>query len=167
MKRRQLLAAGVVLPWTQAARAQQGQEPVHKAIDWPVLQLLDGTTLSPSSWQGQAAIVVFWATYCPFCKRHNAHIDKLVQAVRGQPLRVLGVALDSDAEAVRRYMASNRYQFPVTVDGDALRRRFTSRRIIPMTCLLDQQGRLVQAIPGEMTEDDVLGLPRTVLRPNT
>lgn len=167
MKRRQLLTAGVVLPWTQAARAQQGQEPVHKAIDWPVLQLLDGTTLSPSSWQGQAAIVVFWATYCPFCKRHNAHIDKLVQAVRGQPLRVLGVALDSDAEAVRRYMASNRYQFQVTVDGDALRRRFTSRRIIPMTCLIDQQGRLVQVIPGEMTEVDVLGLPRTLLRPNT
>jgi thiol-disulfide isomerase/thioredoxin len=168
MKRRQLLAAGLVLPCTHAAaqaRQGQGQAQDQQAIDWPALQLLDGTTLSPSSWQGQAAIVVFWATYCPFCKRHNAHINKLQQAVRGQPLRILGVALDSDAEAVRRYMASHGYQFPVTVDGEALRRRLTSRRIIPMTCLIDRQGRLVQAIPGEMTEDDVLGLPRSLLRP--
>lgn len=162
MNRRQLLAAAAALPWSHAAQAQQGHGPT--AIDWPAVQLLDGTTLSPSSWQGQPAVVVFWATYCPFCLRHNAHIDKLHQALRGQPMRVLGVALDSDTEAVRRYMAIHRYQFPVALDDGDLRRRLTSRRIIPMTCLIDRQARLLQAIPGEMTEDDVLGLPRTLLR---
>jgi hypothetical protein len=36
-----------------------------------------------------------------------------------------------------------------------------------MTCLLDRQGRLLQAIPGEMAEDDVLGLPRMLQRPTS
>lgn len=165
MKRRLLLAAGVAVPWTHAARAQEGQGP--SVIEWPAIQLLDGTTLSPSSWQEQAAVIVFWATYCPYCKRHNAHVDKLQRAVRGQPLRVLGVALDTDAEAVRRYMSINRYQFPVALDGGSLRRRLTSRRVIPMTCLVDRQGRMLQAIPGEMSEEDVLGLARALQRPTT
>jgi hypothetical protein len=75
-----------------------------------------------------------------------------------QSLRVLGVALDTDEAAVRRYMASNDFSFPVALDGGVLRKRFTQRRVIPMTCLLDAQGRLVQAIPGEMAQDDVMEL---------
>lgn len=133
-------------------------------IEWPEIQLLDRGTLSPGSWRGQAAVVVFWATYCPFCKRHNAHVDKLYRASQGQPLRVLGVALDGDAGSVRRYMAINHYEFPVALDGGDLRRRLTTRRVIPMTCAIDRQGRLLQAIPGEMFEDDVLRLARTLQR---
>jgi hypothetical protein len=80
-------------------------------------------------------------------------------------LRVLGVAIDADADLVRRTVAGNGYQFPVTLDGGLLRQRFTARRVIPMTCVLDRQGRLLQAIPGEMAEDDVLGLARVLQRP--
>jgi hypothetical protein len=74
------------------------------------------------------------------------------------------VALDTDADAVRRYMAGNGFGFPVALDGGGLRQRLTSRRVIPMTCVLDGQGRLLQAIPGEMAEDDVLGLARVLRR---
>lgn len=162
MKRRHLLLAGAAAPATRMARAQAAETlPV---ITWPEIHLLDGSTLSPASWQGQAAVIVFWATYCPYCQRHNAHINRLHRATQGQALRVLGVALERDADAVRRYMVGNGYQFPVMLDDGSLRRQFTARRVIPMTCVLDRQGRLLQAIPGEMAEDDVLGLARVLQR---
>lgn len=167
MKRRTLLTAGAAAPWASSVHAQDATGDARPVVAWPEIQLLDGATLSPASWHGQAAVVVFWATYCPFCKRHNAHVDKLYRASRGQPLRVLGVALDSDADAVRHYMAANRYGFPVALDGGDLRRRLTLRRVIPMTCVIDRQGRLLQAIPGEMFEDDVLGLARMLQRQPT
>jgi thiol-disulfide isomerase/thioredoxin len=163
VKRRQLLLAGAGAPVARLAGAQATE--AAPVIHWPVIQLLDGSTLSPASWQGQAAVRVFWATFCPYCKRHNAHIDKLHRGLQGQALRVLGVALDGNADAVRRYLTGNGYQFPVTLDDGALRNRFTARRVIPMTCLLDRQGRLLQAIPGEMAEDDVLGLARALQGP--
>lgn len=78
---------------------------------------------------------------------------------------MLGVALDTDEGAVRRSMAINGYSFPVALDGGVLRQRLTPRRVIPMTCVLDRLGRVVQAIPGEMAEDDVLGLARRSQRP--
>ncbi len=129
-------------------------------IAWPPIVLLDGGTLAPDSWRGQAAVVVFWETTCPFCKRHNAHLDKLFRATRGQRLRILSVALDTDEQLVRRYMQTNGYVFPVAMDGGQLRQRLTSRRVIPMTCVLDRQGALVQALAGEMFEEDLMDFAR-------
>ena len=157
MKRRDFALAACSAAASRFAWAQPA------AIQWPAVQLLDGRTLAPYSWRGQAAVVVFWETYCPYCKRHNAHIDKLYRNLlnqQTQSMRVLGVALDADEAAVRRYVAANQFSFPVTLDGGVLRQRFTQRRVIPMTCLLDAQGRLMQAIAGEMAEDDVMELAR-------
>ena len=157
LPRRQLLLAGGAMLWPPQAPAQA------MAVDWPAIALLDGSSLSPQSWQGQPAVVVFWATWCAFCKRHNVHVDALHRASRGQ-LRVLGIALDRDAGAVRQTMARNGWSFPVALDDGSLRARLTPRRMIPMTCLIDRQGRLLQAIPGEMAADDVLGLARQLQR---
>lgn len=167
MKRRTLMAAAAAASWGCASHtAHAGYAPGEPppAIEWPEIRLLDGGVLSPDSWHLQPSVVVFWATYCPFCQRHNAHVDRLHRESRGQPLRVLGVALDGDAASVRHYMARHHYTFPVALDGGDLRHRLTTRRVMPMTCLIDQQGRLLQAIPGEMSEADVLGLAQTLQR---
>lgn len=155
MKRRPFLLAGLA-----AATGCPGSTAATgvAAVDWPPIRLLDGSMLAPASWQSRPAVLVFWATYCAYCLRHNAHVDRLHRATRGRDLRVLGVALDSDVAGVRRYMAMHGYGFPVTLDDGSLRRRFTARRVIPMTCVIDASGRLSQAIPGEMQADDVLSL---------
>ena len=55
-----------------------------------------------------------------------------------------------------RYMQTNDYSFPVALDTVGLQARLSSRKSIPLTCVINAQGRLVQSIPGEMSEEDVL-----------
>jgi len=129
-------------------------------VAWPALTLLDGSSVSPGSLRDTALVLVFFETTCPYCRRHNAHVDKLVRATRGQPLRVIGVAGDGQAERVRDHVRQQGYGFGVTLDDGALRALFTPRRVIPLTCVLDRAGLLRELIPGEMTESDVLGLAR-------
>lgn len=138
--------------------------PRPEPLAWPALTLLDGTLLRAADWRDTGAIVVFWATYCGFCRRHNVHLDRLHRSLRGQPVRVLGVALDTDAALVRRYLRQHGFDFPVTLDAARLRPLLTPRRIIPNTCVVDRSGRLVRCIPGEMAEDDVLELGGVALR---
>lgn len=162
MKRRTCLiaaaSAAVVLPaWAEPA-------PAGSVIEWPRLRLLDGGVIEPSSWREQPALVVLWATFCPFCKRHNAHLDKLFAQTRAQDLRILGVALDSDERLVRQYMANNGYRFPVAMDAGQVRSKLTSRRVIPMTFAIDRQSRLVQTMPGEMFEQDLVELANDLLK---
>ncbi|MEO7242806.1 MAG: TlpA disulfide reductase family protein [Variovorax sp.] len=165
MNRRDCMALGLGVAAFSGEGAAQTQPELPKVIDWPTLTTLEGKTIEPAQWQGQFSVLVFWATWCPFCKRHNAHLDKLYRETQGKPLRVLGVAVDGDEPLVHRYMQSNGYAFPVAIDTVGLRSRLTSRKSIPMTCIIDPRGRLTQAISGEMFEEDVLGFAKLATRP--
>lgn len=159
MKRRTWLAqalASLALPLVgavQAAPTQRGQ-----AVAWPEVALLDGGHFGAQQAAGQAVVVVFWSTTCAFCRRHNQHVEKLHRAAAGQALRVLGVARERDAAHVRRFAQQQGYSFPITLDHAPLAAQLDSRNIIPLTTTVNRQGLLHEVIPGEMFEDDVLGL---------
>jgi thiol-disulfide isomerase/thioredoxin len=158
VKRRDLLLTAGVLgalgpSWAAPAPAAAGE-----AVAWPEVHLLDGQRWSASSAAGQAVVVVFWSTTCPFCKRHNQHVEKLNRAAAGRGLQVLGVARERDAEAVRRYATGQGYSFPITLDQAPMAAALSARKMIPLTVTVDRQGRLRQVIPGEMFEEDVLDL---------
>jgi peroxiredoxin len=143
-----------------SAAAQARPTVKGELVPWPEVTLLDGQRLSAAGLGAQALIVVFFATDCPYCKRHNSRIEALVQASQGLPLKVLGVAGDRDPALVKRYVQERGLSFPVTLDDAPLRAVLTQRRVIPLTCVLDTQQRLREVIPGEMSEDDVMQLAR-------
>lgn len=156
-RRRFLAGLGGLSAWAGngiAAPAAPG-EPVH----WPSVELLDGTRWGPAQARGQAVVVVFWSTTCPFCLRHNARLNQLVaRAPAG--LAILTAARETDAERVRRHAERHGYRFPITLEAQPLAAALSGRRMIPLTVTVDRAGRLAQVIPGEMSEDDILGLAR-------
>ncbi len=105
-------------------------------------------------------MVVFWSTTCPFCRRHNQHVEKLHRAAQaaGAPLRVLGAARDRDAAVVQRYAQAQGYSFAITQDVAPLAAALAPRNLIPQTAVVGRDGRLVQVLPGEMFEEDVMEL---------
>ncbi len=146
-----LAALSACATGVRAAPAAPGE-----AVGWPEVALLDGERWMPA--RGRAQVVVFWSVTCPFCRRHNAHVDKLYRAAAAGGPQVLTVSRDRDAAAVRRYLDANGYVVPVTLAHEALAAALAARRVIPLTVLVDRQGRLKQAIPGEMFEEDVMEL---------
>jgi thiol-disulfide isomerase/thioredoxin len=129
-----------------------------EAVQWPQVRLLDGADWSAAQADGKAVVAVFWSTTCPFCRRHNAHVEKLRQAAVGRPLEVITIARENDASAVQRYLARQGWQFAVTLDQAPMRGALSTRNMIPLTVTVDRHGRLKQVIPGEMFEEDVLDL---------
>lgn len=164
--RRQLLqttaaaAAGVAAASALPALAQR-VGPVAEPFAWPDITLVDGAVLPASAWRDTAAVLVFWATHCPFCMRHNAHVEKLHLAAAGKPLRVLTFSSDTDPQRVLRYRAQHGYSFAISmVDTEAMRLRLALRRTIPTTVGISRAGRVGLALPGEMFEEDVMDLLR-------
>ena len=161
LSRRQVVMAAAGCMATMAGvPASAGSPAKGDAIDFPSLLLIDGSRLEPTDWKGHAGVIVFWSTDCPYCKRHNARLEKLYRSIRarGSDLQVLGIATDDDAKLVRNHLAANDWNFPVALAPPGLRSKFTDRRLVPMTILIDRQGRLQLAIPGEMTEEDLLSI---------
>ncbi|MEI6026430.1 MAG: TlpA disulfide reductase family protein [Betaproteobacteria bacterium] len=149
----------------QALLGQPGptaQKTTGRPVNWPEVKLLDGTRWGLAQAQGKMVIVVFWSTTCPFCLRHNAHIEKLRVAAAGRPLEILTVARDKDPAAVKAYLARHGYGFQVTMEQGPMGTALSTRKVIPLTLLVDRQGRLGQEIPGEMFEEDVMDWLRLV-----
>ena len=166
MKRRTALKTAPALfsqialaaPWGSAQATQAAPAAPGQVVVWPDVTLLDGSRWPATPWAGHAAVVVFWSTTCPFCKRHNQHIEKLYRSTDRNTLAVLGVARERDAAAVQRYAQLQGYSFPITLDHGPLSAALSTRRMIPLTITVDRQGRLLQTIPGEMFEEDVMEL---------
>lgn len=129
-------------------------------VAWPPISLLDGRAVVHPAPGGAASIVVFFSTTCPFCARHNEHVQKLLERSRGLPLRVLAVAHDRQEAHVRTYLQRRALGFDVSLDHVPMRAALTPLKGIPITCAIDRQQRLREVIRGEMFEDDVLGLAK-------
>ncbi|MFM2052369.1 MAG: hypothetical protein RL456_406 [Pseudomonadota bacterium] len=143
-----------------SAQVRAAPVAIGEPVPWPAVRLLDGRTLAAEQLRGRAVVVTFFATDCGYCQRHNQRLDLLARRSAALPLTVLGVALDREVAPVEAYLARQGYRFEVTMDAAALRPLLTARRSYPVTCVLDRQGVLREVIPGEMAEEDVLGLAR-------
>jgi thiol-disulfide isomerase/thioredoxin len=157
MKRRTLLGALAVAAGSSAAQTDIAVKP-GQTVPWPDMELLGGGRFGAAQADGHAVVVVFWTTTCPFCRRHNQHVEKLHRAAAGKRLRVLGVARETDAALVAHYAQAQGYTFPITLNQPGLAALLSPRRVVPVTVTVDRQGRLKQAVPGEMFEEDLLEL---------
>lgn len=161
-----LLTAGVAAHVAPAQPAQAAPaQPAHAApaqpgerVQWPTVKLLDGRSWSAADAQDQAVVVVFWSITCPFCRRHNPHVEKLRAAAVGKPLIVLTVSRDTDAAAVARHLREQGLNFAVTLDYAPMASALSARRVTPLTVTVGRDGRVRQIIAGEMFEEDVLEL---------
>jgi len=149
-----MAALGPLSLWPARAAPAAPGEPAQ----WPQVGLLDGARWGAAQAEGKAVVAVFWSTTCPFCRRHNAHVEKLRLAAVGQPLELITIARDKDPQAVQRYLERQGWRFPVTLDYSPMAAALSSRNVIPLTVTVDRHGKLKQVIPGEMFEEDVLDL---------
>ena len=164
VSRRHVLAgSAAALLWGPVA-GRASAESSAPTIHWPALRLLDGTSLTPLALNTMPVMLVFWETWCPYCKRHNVHIERLYQATRGMHIRVLGATTETNADKLASYLRANQLHFPVAHIERGFRDQFSQRRVIPLTCLVAENGRLLQAIPGEMGYEDLYSLAGQVLQ---
>ena len=154
--------AGLV-PAAQAqapGKSEPGLERIGQAVQWPLVRWLSGEVI-PAPWtQGQASLVVFFSTTCPFCARHNEHLRKLAEQVPPVGLKIILAAQEKEAAKVQRYLERYGHALAATLDEKPLHAALSSRKGIPLTCVIDRRGILREVIPGEMFEEDVMELAK-------
>lgn len=145
----------------QATAAAGAAAPaIGDRVLWPAARLLDGSPVEVPAPGQVASVIVFFSTTCPFCARHNVHVQKLLDGTRNLPLRILAVAQDRNETHVRTYLQRRALGFDVSMDHGPMRAALTRMNGIPLTCVVDRQQRLREVIRGEMFEEDVLGLAK-------
>jgi thiol-disulfide isomerase/thioredoxin len=115
---------------------------------------IDGVThddkkFTIEQYRGKVVLVDFWATWCGPCRAAMPALIELYDELHDQGFEVVAVSLDQDKDALIKYIDDNEIEWPNIFDADdsdADRKPLAERysvNAIPMTFLLDQQGKVV------------------------
>ena len=158
-----LFLLGSLLP---AVELKVGQPAPPLTLD-RILQAPPGAEADWQQLQGKAAVIEFWATWCPGCREKIPHLNRLTERFAARPVQFLSIT-DEDADIVTRFLNDQPISGWVGLDADGAtfeRYGVTGR---PLTVLVDAAG-VVQAVTnvGPVTDSTVealiagepLGLP--------
>jgi thiol-disulfide isomerase/thioredoxin len=111
---------------------------------------LEGRPISLAAWKGNVVIVNVWATWCAPCRREMPALAALQEKYR-ESVRVLGLLQDNvTTDFAREFVRSVRVTYPIVRSTFDLERRFPQVLALPMTFVIDPQGRLVAVYAGEI-----------------
>lgn len=82
------------------------------------LETAEGEELSfPDDMQGEAGILLFWATWCPYCKAVMPYLDKIVDDYAEHRVQVFAIDFKDDGDPVAE-LAERGHDFVVLPLGD-------------------------------------------------
>jgi thiol-disulfide isomerase/thioredoxin len=92
--------------------------------------------------RGRVVLVNFWATWCEPCRDEMPSVARLQRKLEGKPFEVLAVNYGESASKVAAFVQKEGWTVPVLLDPDKESSDAWGARGLPMTFLVDAQGRL-------------------------
>lgn len=128
-------------------------------------QSLDGGQITLSQFNGKPRVMLFWATWCRYCRQSIDDLVKLQAKYRKQDLVVIWVTSERDAGLIRGFASQYKLSDPVLMMTPAqsakLRESFGDRRAraIPFMVTIDRNNKVVElrtgAQPSEVLQRSV------------
>lgn len=115
------------------------------APELEVEEWLGGGAASIADFKGKPVLLVFWATWCPHCKREMPSVEERFQKYKDRGLEIIAVTRNSRGQTtdkVREYLSQNGFTFPVAIDPGGTSRAYGVSGI-PAAALVDKEGNVV------------------------
>ena len=114
-----------------------------------------GNAVTLADYEGKIVVLNFWATWCPPCRAEMPSIDRLAGSMTGPDLEVLALSTDRfDVERVVEFFDETGVEnLRVLQDRRGAVARKAGALGLPITLLLDRQGREVARLTGDAEWD--------------
>lgn len=96
--------------------------------------------------RGHVVLVNFWATWCPPCVEEAPSLEKFSAQMQKMGVEVIGVSVDQDPEALKKFAAQYHLTFPILRDPDQTVSSKFGTHQFPETYILDRDGRVAEKI---------------------
>ena len=125
------------------------------ALTWggdPAPEIVANTTsgkpFNLSTLKGSVVLVDFWASWCAPCRKSFPFLDRLQERHAAEGLRVIGVSLEEDDDAVAAFLQSVPVAF--TIARDPSQKAGEAYRItaMPTSVLIGRDGRIAARFEG-------------------
>jgi len=143
---RSLLLSGAFLLSQAAPLSAAGpgdQAPAIVSSDFK-----SGAVFKLEDLKGHVVLLDFWASWCGPCRKSFPFIDGLQTRYAAQGLKVVGVSLDENPDAVTSFLESFPVGFAILHDPSAKTAEAYGVVAMPTSFLIDAEGRIVARFEG-------------------
>jgi thiol-disulfide isomerase/thioredoxin/outer membrane lipoprotein-sorting protein len=103
----------------------------------------DGTKVALSTLRGKPVLLDFWATWCGPCIASMPSLHHIYEEVKGKEIEVVAIDEDQKAEDATQYLVRHKYAWADFHDTEEQLQKAFKGAAIPLTVLIDAQGKIV------------------------
>jgi thiol-disulfide isomerase/thioredoxin len=140
------LCAAVANPGAIAQPA--GGVPLGATLQDATLTGLNGPSRRLSAYRGRPLLINVWASWCGPCKEEMASLERLAWRDKSRYFAIVGISTDDDAGAALRLLKTSNATIPQFIDHDLQMEKMLGASRLPLTVLIDADGRVVGRIYG-------------------
>lgn len=141
----------VLLLWlsgASAGAATPGEVAVGGYLREAQLHGLSGPSRQLSEFRGKPLLITVWASWCGPCRQEMASLEKLSHRFGGKKFTVIGISTDDYIDAARAFLKGSRTTFSHFIDSRLFMENMLGADRIPLTVLVDAQGRVLDKVYG-------------------
>jgi len=135
-----------------------GEIKVGSYLREMTLHGFDGETKQFSDYKGKPLIINVWASWCGPCRAEMGSLERLAHLYSGKEFNVIGVSTDDDSRAAAAFIKQSGVTFGNFLDRKLLLENMLGANTIPLTILVDADGRVLKKVRGAYEWDS----PQTI-----
>jgi thiol-disulfide isomerase/thioredoxin len=149
------MAAGIWLLFVApvVAAGTPGEVMVGEQLREAQMNGIAGPGARLSSFRGKPLLINVWASWCGPCRAEIASLDRLARRYNGREFNVIGISTDDDAAAAAAFVRQYGISFANYIDHKLLLENMLGADRLPMTLLIDADGRVIKKIAGSRSWD--------------
>jgi len=120
-----------------------GEVEVGAVLREANMQGLSGASRKLSEFRGKPLIINVWASWCGPCQQEMGSLEQLARSKAGKQFTVIGISTDDYPEAAQAFLRKYKTSFSHFIDRNLLLENMLGADHLPLTLLVDAQGRVL------------------------
>src|SRR5499425_2532968 len=140
--------AFAVLAFFTLPHYRQGESSIAGKTAEDIALDLNGKASHLSDLRGKVVVLNYWATWCPPCVEETPSLVQLNKRISSRNGVVLGVSVDDDETAYRKFIQDHGVNYLVSRDPSKKSAQEYGTVMYPETYIIDRRGKIARKVIG-------------------
>jgi thiol-disulfide isomerase/thioredoxin len=138
----------VIKPPVTTPQGTPGEVRIGGHLREATLNGLNGKTKKFSDYKGKPLIINVWASWCGPCRTEMGSLQRLAQRYNRKEFNVIGISTDDYRNKAEAFIKDTKITFDNFLDSRLLLENMLGANTIPLTVLVDADGRVLEKVRG-------------------